>query len=253
MPKRMWSLFFLLFLVCGVSFAVEEDRSLGPVPALVRVHVDGMEGIKPVLLGIFKYVECSDVWDIQEGSKEKALSTENIPALISALEKMNETAANIMKKVEPFSISADEPVKTAAERIKGVYDHLIKDNESAISSLRSFQEKPGTPEELQQIGIKVEFDIGGFTSDFFQASNWIVEAINQVYPDQERSGYPKEERAEIVKRLMAIYDLRSGTDNADAPPKISLLEGGHFSNAVVPLYEALKEIGQDAPMNENKM
>ncbi len=220
---------------CLACYAADKPAKLS-VPALVRAHVEGMEIVKPALLEIFKYVECYDVWDILDKTREDTLVAQDIPALIAALKGMDKAAAIAAAKVKPFLTSKNEPIKTAAARIKSAYEKLVKDNETSISALRSFQEKPGSPEDLGKIGYDIEFRIGDFSSSLYHASEWVLEAITKTYPDKELSGYPQKEREEMARRLAAIFG-----ENGHKEAGISLTEGVHFRNAVVFLYETLKQ------------
>ena len=228
-------LFVLLALTCPASYAAVKPAQ-DSVPALVRAHVEGMEIVKPTLLNIFKYVECFDVWDILDKSREDTLAAGNIPALIAALEEMDKVAAVAAAKVKPFVSSKNESIKVAANRIQDTYEQLIKSNKISVNQLRSFQKEPGSAESLGKIGYDIEFRISDFTSSLCHASEWVVEAINKAYPDKEKAGYPPKERAEMVKRLAAFF---GEIKNKEAG--IFLTEGVHFRNAVVSLYETIKQ------------
>ena len=236
MIRKLPLLLVVAVLFCPSIYAENEPDSQ-PVPELVRAHVEGMEITKPALLEMFKLVECPDLWDTLDGSKE-ALAPRDIENLILELQEFNTSLRAAAQRVEPFIALENESLKTAAGSIFGTYQKFIEDNEAAISRLQSLMENPGSEEELHKAEFEVEDSIGLFTSGLSSASISVEDAIKTNYPDQGLNGYPKEDKEEIVKRLETIFGQNPG---ADGKLEISLAEGVHFRNAVVFLIDALEE------------
>lgn len=206
------------------------------VPSLVEDYVSSIEIIKPALLDVFKYIECFDIWDHSNDSKQVTLLPENIPSLISSLEQMDVRLKEAASKVAAYVDSPDESIKIAANTILKTYEDLVKNNEESINKLRAFQgktESERTADVLAEMDYGIARDISSFTSSLYFASEWVLEAVHKAYPNNLQ-GFPSEKRNDLVKRLKTIY----GAEEKD----VQLLEGVHFANAVVFLYEALTTV-----------
>jgi len=238
--KKITAVIFTLLILSSCSalnvFAEKNhDNVVTGVPALVAAHVGAMETTKPALLEVFKFVECFDVWDISYEDEQDILLPENIPTLIEGLKKFNGTLKTAASIIEPFLASSDAGIKTAAKSSHGAYQRLMDENESFIRQLNEAIEKSATPEEMDKILYEISSAVGGFSSSLYHASEWVLEAITKTYPNKNLTGFPQDQREDLVRRLEAIYGV------SQAHPKISHMEGAHFCNAVVNLYETLKE------------
>lgn len=220
-----------MLIVCEGSHADEETDVTG----LVRDYVESIEMVKPPFVDILKLVPSHDIWGIRTADRVN-LNIENAQLLMASLERLNQDLKDAADKIELYTASEDKFIKIAAEHIQDEYLQFLKSSEVSLSRLGAFMNNPEAErkeEELQSIEQEIKKSIVSFSSGLYHASEWVVEAIQAIYPDKISLGeYPSQERRDILKRLENIYEDEGGNG-------ITQMEGVHFRNTVVPLYEIL--------------
>lgn len=227
-PRRVS---FVIATVCLLSCAGENPATR--LPEFVRRYSESMAGLTPALKKVYELTEGHDVWQIR-GDARKPPSPQDAALLVARLESLNASLAAAIAGIQPYVSSDELSVREPAKAARAVYDKLIRDNETGITLLRSFLEQEVAGDRKEEYGRVIHtIDDGIATLNYslIHVSYMIHDAVLKAYPrDNPAKAYPEKDRDDALRSLKTIFgEERTPT----------LLEGYHFQNNAIPIYEVL--------------